>query len=242
MARFYVPDLNPTKRVALLSADESHHLVKVLRLAVGDTVRVFDGRGSEWLARVETSGRGGVEVTLLEALPARQPGVELTLVQAVLKGEPMDNVVRDCTMVGIAALQPVLTERTTVKASVAQTAPERWQRIALASAKQCGVARLPVIREVLSFESWLRNMPPQTTFILVEPSVAVNPLKVRTLASQPAPSHATLVAGPEGGWTGDERDRAIASGCKPLSLGQLTLRADAIALAAAATLLALWDE
>jgi 16S rRNA (uracil1498-N3)-methyltransferase len=111
-------------------ADEARHLVKVLRLAPGAIVGVFDGRGHEWQARVETAGREGVEVLLLEPVPAQRPAVEITLVQAVLKGEPMDSVVRDCTMVGIAALQPVLTARTTVKTSVTLAAPERWRRIA----------------------------------------------------------------------------------------------------------------
>ena len=241
-ARFYVPDLNPAQRVARLSADESHHLVKVLRLATGDSVAVFDGAGNEWLAQVERTERGAVEVSLLERLPARRPAVDMTLAQAVLKGEGMDGVVRDCTMVGIATLQPLLTDRTTVKTSVAMSAPERWRRVALASAKQCGAARLPVVGEVSTFKDWLQRGPVQPAFILVEPSVAVAPVKIRQLASRPVPSHATLVVGPEGGWTEDERDRAIAAGCVPLSLGPLTLRADAVALAAAATLLAVWDE
>ena len=107
-ARFYAPDLNPSQQVARLPADEAHHLVKVLRLAPGAIVGVFDGRGNEWRARVETAGRDGVEVSLLEPVPARRPAVDITLVQAVLKGEPMDDVVRDCTMVGVAAIQPVL--------------------------------------------------------------------------------------------------------------------------------------
>jgi 16S rRNA (uracil1498-N3)-methyltransferase len=241
-ARFYTPDLNPSQQIARLPADEARHLVKVLRLAPGAIVGVFDGRGHEWRARVETAGREGVEVLLLEPVPAQRPAVEITLVQAVLKGEPMDSVVRDCTMVGIAALQPVLTARTTVKTSVTLAAPERWRRIALASAKQCGAARLPAIGEVMTFEAWLQHAPVQSAFILVEPSAAVGPMKMRQLASGPVPSHATLIVGPEGGWTADERDRAIAAGCSPVSLGPMTLRADAVALAAAAILCAMWDE
>ena len=159
-ARFYAPDLNPSQQVARLPADEAHHLVKVLRLAPGAIVGVFDGRGNEWRARVETAGRDGVEVSLLEPVPAQRPAVDITLVQAVLKGEPMDDVVRDCTMVGVAALQPVLTARTTVKTSVTLAAPERWRRIALASAKQCGAARLPDIGEVMTLRGLARITRP----------------------------------------------------------------------------------
>jgi 16S rRNA (uracil1498-N3)-methyltransferase len=240
--RFYAPDLKPADGSARLPPDEAHHLLKVLRLGQGEMVVVFDGRGGEWQARIVTAGRGGVEVSLLEPVLSRAPAVPLTLVQAVLKGPAMDDVIRDCTMVGVAGIQPVLTARTTVKASTLEAAPARWRRLALASAKQCGAARLPVIQDVTSFSDWLKRVPPQPAFILVEPSVAVAPLTVRQLASRPVPAEATLLVGPEGGWTEEECDRAISAGCSPLSLGRMTLRADAVPIAAAAALLAIWDE
>lgn len=241
-ARFYVPDLNAVEGRARLPQDEAHHLTKVLRLGRGEVVGVFDGRGGEWRALVETAGREGVEVSLIEAIASRQPAVDLTLVQAVLKGPAMDNVIRDCTMVGVRSIQPVLTARTTVKASTLDIALERWRRVALASAKQCGAARLPQMRDVVDFDDWLGRGVVLPALMLVEPSVAVAPVTMRQLASQPVPSQATLVVGPEGGWTGEERDRAISSGCSPVSLGRMTLRADTVSLAAAAALLAIWDE
>jgi 16S rRNA (uracil1498-N3)-methyltransferase len=241
-ARFYVPDLDPATALVRLPADEAHHLAKVLRLGVGETVAVFDGRGNEWLARVDSAARSAVEVSLLEPILRPQPAVALTVVQAVLKGEPMDDVIRDCTMVGVAAIQPILTARTAVKTTAMTAAPARWRRVALASAKQCGASRLPDIEDVVSFEEWIRRPPPGTAFILVEPSVAVAARTVRQLASQPAPSKVSLLVGPEGGWTGEERDRAIEAGYAALSLGPMTLRAATVPLAAAAILLAIWDE
>jgi 16S rRNA (uracil1498-N3)-methyltransferase len=241
-ARFYVPDLDPARGVAHLPADEAHHLVKVLRLETGAIVGVFDGRGCEWRARVVTADRNGVEVSLLEPVSMRAPVTDLTLVQAVLKGQAMDDVIRDCTMVGVTAIQPVLTARTTVKTSAMQAARDRWRRVALASAKQCGAARLPQIDDVVSFGDWIDGSPVQPAFILVEPSVGAAALTMRRVASQPVPARATLVVGPEGGWTEEERDRAVSCGCSPLSLGPLILRADAVPLAAAAALLAIWGE
>jgi 16S rRNA (uracil1498-N3)-methyltransferase len=238
-ARFYVPDLKPSSGIARLARDEAHHLVKVLRLKIGDIVGVFDGRGTEWRARVETAGRAGVEVSLLEPVPSRRPAVDITLVQAVLKGEPMDDVVRDATMLGVAAIRPILSARTTVKTAAMSTAVERWRRVALASAKQCGAARLPDIGDVLRFDEWVEQ-PLEDAFILVEPSVAVAPVTIRQLASAPVPSRAVLLVGPEGGWTGEEHERATAAGCTPLSLGPMTLRAAAVPLAATAALLGIW--
>lgn len=240
--RFFVPDLASAGDVARLPAGEAHHLVRVLRLGPGDRVQVFDGHGVEWRAQVKSADRSGATVALLEPLEPRRPSVDLTLVQAVLKGEAMDEVVRDCTMVGVASIRPVLTAHCTVKASTMAAAPERWRRIALAAAKQCGAARLPEIGSVVAFDDHLGRGPFQSAFILVEPSVASVPLRIRQLASRPVPPEAVLFVGPEGGWTEDERDRAVAAGCAPLSLGALTLRADAVPLVAAAALLGVWDE
>src|SRR5207302_8399329 len=102
----------------------------VLRLGVGDTVSVFDGRGREFLARVASAERRTVRVQLLSrAEPAAEPAVALTLAQAVLKGDKMDDVVRDAVMLGVNAIQPLVTERseTTVASLMRSARVERWR-------------------------------------------------------------------------------------------------------------------
>ncbi len=244
LPRFLVPDLDPTRSDARLPADEAHHLARVLRLQVGDDLAVFNGQGLELRARVGSIERDGATVILLGAVDTiRAPLVALTLVQSVLKGGAMDDVVRDCTMAGVEAIQSVITARTTVNASLLPRAVERWRRIALASAKQCGRSALPEIMAPMPFPAWIHAGPRGDAFLLVEPSVAgPTTVKVRALALGPAPKTACLVVGPEGGWTREEVELAMAAGCTPLSLGRMTLRADSVPLAAAATLLAIWDE
>jgi 16S rRNA (uracil1498-N3)-methyltransferase len=215
----------------------------VLRLVSGDIVTVFDGRGIEWRARVDRASREAVTLSLLEPVSARMPHVAITLAQAVIKGEAMEDVVRDSTMIGIAAIQPVLSERTTVKRRGLAAAEDRWRRIALASAKQCGTARLPEIFQPMRFDQWLPPHLPAQSYLLVEPGASLAEVTtVRQLALVPAPSSALLLVGPEGGWTESERDAAIKAGAIPLSLGPLTLRANAVALAAGAALIAVWER
>src|SRR5436190_15262674 len=104
MHRFFAPALDPGDETVLLPRDEAEHLTRVLRLGVGDTVAVFDGRGREFLARIASADRRDVRVQLLSRLePPAEPTVPLTLAQAVLKGEKMDDVVRDAVMLGVAA-------------------------------------------------------------------------------------------------------------------------------------------
>jgi 16S rRNA (uracil1498-N3)-methyltransferase len=242
LPRFYDPDLDPESGSARLSPDEAHHLTRVLRLVAGDIVTVFNGRGVEWRARVNRASREAATLSLLEPVAARVPPVAITLVQAIIKGEAMEDIVRDSTMIGVAAIQPVISERTTVKRRALGVADDRWRRIALASAKQCGTARLPEIFQPTLFDQWLPPRLPEHSYLLIEPGTSLAEVRtVRQLALVPAPSSALLLVGPEGGWTESERDAAISAGAIPLSLGPLTLRANAVALAAGAALIAVWQ-
>src|SRR5215470_6415014 len=115
MHRFFAPTLDVGDETVALPRDEAEHLVRVLRLGVGDTVAVFDGRGHEWTARVTSVVRRDVRVQLIARIePAAEPAVHLTLAQAVLKGDKMDDIVRDAVMLGVAAVQPLVTARTEV--------------------------------------------------------------------------------------------------------------------------------
>jgi 16S rRNA (uracil1498-N3)-methyltransferase len=243
LPRFYAPDLDPEHTHVTLGAEESHHLTRVMRLRAGAEVGVFDGSGGEFKARVASADRDGVRLALIGRVePSREPRVALTLVQSVLKGEAMEDVVRDCTMVGIRCIRPVISARTTVKTTTLSKAAERWRRVALSAAKQSGRARLPEIVEPGEYGAWLRSGQDRSAFVLLEPSAAVTDMvTIRRLVSEPTPVAATLIIGPEGGWTTDERDAALAAGCRPLSLGPLTLRADAAPFAACVALLAVWE-
>ena len=243
LPRFYAPDLDPESGSARLSPDEAHHLTRVLRLVAGDMVTVFDGRGIEWRARIARASRETATLILVDPVTARVPAVAITLAQAIIKGEGMEEVVRDSTMIGVAAIQPVISDRTTVKRRALAPAYERWRRIALSSAKQCGTAWLPEIFEPVEFKEWLPSSLQPHSYLLIEPGAVQNPAtSVRQLAMAGAPASALLLVGPEGGWTESERDAAVGAGAIPLSLGPLTLRANAVALAAGAALISVWEK
>jgi 16S rRNA (uracil1498-N3)-methyltransferase len=237
LPRFLAPALDPAIDRAVLPPDEAHHLTRVLRLGTGDVVVVFDGRGREFRARVVAASRDRVEVALLEPIaPAVQPGAALTLVQAVLKAEGMDAVVRDATMLGVEAVVPIVSAHVAVpgRARRGGRGVERWRRIALASAKQCRRATLPDIPEPRPLDEWLASAPAGLRLILAEPSARVASRSLREFVSEPVPERVSLLVGPEGGWAASELDAATASGCVPISLGNLTLRADAAPLVALA--------
>lgn len=247
-ARFYAPDLVAGADLVDLPEDESRHLTRVLRLDVGDDVLVFDGQGSEWHARVERAGRGRVRVRVLESVtPAREPRVALTLVQAVLKGDRMDDVVCDAVMMGVIAIQPIVTTRTQVSLSTLArgAAVDRWRRVAVASAKQCRRAVVPAVRAPIAIEQYttLDAGPGTPRLMLVEPAVAAASVRdARELAGWPRPPAVHLVIGPEGGWAPEEVRVAAASGLTPMTFGGRTLRADAMPIVAIAVLQFVWGD
>jgi 16S rRNA (uracil1498-N3)-methyltransferase len=238
--RFYVPGLDPSRAETVLPADESHHLVRVMRLVAGDEVAVFDGHGHEFHARVVRADRHGATVTIGDPIVTTpEPAVQTVLVQAVLKGDKMDGVVRDATMAGVAHIVPVVTDRSVVGLSTLGRghAHERWQRVAVASAKQCRRARLPAIDPPRLFREWLEVPFDGRRVLLVEPSSDAHgrPVRgqpMRAALAGPRPPAVACIVGPEGGWSAAEREAAVTAGCVLASLGQMTLRADAVGLVA----------
>jgi len=241
LPRFYAPDLDPDLASVMLPPDEARHLTRVLRLGAGAEVALFDGRGAEYRAVVEAAVRETASLRIVERLPASPaPDVRVHVVLAVLKGDSMDAAVRDATMMGAGSIQPVLTAHTDVKPSFARR-PEtlaRWQRVAMASVKQCRRATLPEIPDTQAFGDWLSAAaPPDKRLMFVEPAASAATVTLRA-ALAVAPPAVTILLGPEGGWSAEELEAATAAGCVLVTLGPLTLRADAMPTAAIAAVAA----
>jgi 16S rRNA (uracil1498-N3)-methyltransferase len=245
-ARFHAPEARRGERV-VLGDEEARHLTRVLRLDVGAVVAVFDGRGREFHAVVAAIGKHQVELEVGESkAPAPEPRIAIVLLQAVLKGDKMDGVVRDAVMLGVAAIQPVVTARAEVSLATLQRARrrERWERIAIAAAKQCGRAVVPPVREPVDIALLIgageAATVPEPRVMLVEPGASADATPLSGLDSV-APAQASLLIGPEGGWTAEEVAAAAAS-WRLMTMGGRTLRADAMATIAVAALFAKWGE
>jgi 16S rRNA (uracil1498-N3)-methyltransferase len=227
LPRFHLAPIDPTPGATLsLDGPEGRHAARVVRLRPGDAAIVFDGAGVLVTADVLTVRGDRVELRVQEAHTASgELPIRITIAPAVLKGEAMDALIRDATMLGAAAIAPVITSRTVVPARVATGggAVERWQRIALASAKQCGRAVLPSITAARPLEAALRE-PAWTgasRVMLCEPE-----LDVATTLPGIQPAALVVLSGPEGGWEPEELVRATALGWRPWRCSPLVLRAE----------------
>jgi 16S rRNA (uracil1498-N3)-methyltransferase len=228
-----------------LPKDEAHHLIHVLRAALGDEVRVFDGGGREWIGRVSAIGPKTASIEIAhETTPAAEPHVRLTLAIGLLKGEQMDTVVRDATMLGASKIVPLTTAHVSVpsRARKSTTVLERWRRVAIASAKQCGRAVVPLIEDATTLPDLLGRAEFGVTVMLVEPSARSSrdtPLSAAAAAAS-RPMTALVLIGPEGGWSKAELDVAATKGARFTTLGPRTLRAETAPTVALSGLWTLW--
>ena len=250
--RFHVPELTSTAERVELPEDEAEHLSRVLRLGVGDEVDVFDGRGGLWRAEIVQAGKKSATVRLIAPVtPAPELVIPVSLVVSVLKGDKMDDVVRDAVMLGVTRIRPMISERSEISlAAMARSSRiARWQRIAVSSAKQCGRAVVPEIHDAAPLDwYWTEKHDPPTShraggnlrIMCVEPSAALGELI--GVHDVPRPAAADLIIGPEGGWAVTEVAAAHDSGAILMSLGGRTLRADAVPIVALTALLTTWGE
>ena len=233
MRRLYLPpeQLATAPRVKLTEG-QSQHLLTVLRLRPGEALEVFDGRGGRFQAVLAPFG-----LEIGAALPSPPRRVDLVLVQALAKGEKMDLVVQKATELGVSRIVPLAAERSVVRLEEkrAGSRAARWRRIAQEAARQSGRADVPAVDEPCSWEAVfaLLREDPERRGLLLDPGERA--LKLGD-AARGAP-RLLLAAGPEGGFSAGERERAIEAGLLGVALGPLVLRSETAGLAALAVAL-----
>lgn len=222
---------------------------QVRRVQPGDTVHLFDGRGSEHEARVLEMGRRAVVVRVGPPRPVLpELALQVTLAVGMPANERMDFLVEKATELGAAQIQPLQCARSVMRldAERAQRRGVHWQAVAAAAAEQCGRAVVPALAPVSDFTAWCEALPRAAAGqrVLLSLSPAADPV-AHVLAgwdggaaaagagagAQPPSLDVLALSGPEGGLTAQEEAAARAAGFVPVSLGPRVLRADTAPLA-----------
>jgi 16S rRNA (uracil1498-N3)-methyltransferase len=238
--RFYYPGhltgLGENAMVEM-TPEESHHLLRVLRLKPGSQVDIFDAGGLAWTAEMAGERGGAAVVRLLwplELAPPEHPIVNLAV--AIIKRNPMDWMIEKLSELGVESVQPLLAARSVGQGDIKPYSepPERWDRLAIAAAKQCGRNRPLILLPPAPVGEWLqRPHPPARCFYAHGGSGALR-LGPALAGTAEAALPIWIAIGPEGGWTPEEREAFQAAGYSPVLLGNLTLRSETAAIAAAA--------
>ena len=212
----------------------ANHLTRVLRLREGDDCVLFNGDGHDYDARLTAISKRGVlaDIVGARAIDNESP-LRIILLQGIARGEKMDLILQKATELGVAAIVPVMAERTEVKLDAERTEKRmaHWRSVIASACEQSGRASLPTLAAPAAVADAARTIDADATKLTLDPVGAVSLATVQVAAS------AVVVAiGPEGGWSPRDRDALSAAGFIGLRLGPRILRTETAGLAAIAAL------
>jgi 16S rRNA (uracil1498-N3)-methyltransferase len=225
-----------------LPAPAAAHALRVLRLKSGDAVTLFNGDGHDYPARLVAASIRDVRAEVTSrASTARESPLQITLIQALARGEKMDWIVQKATELGVARIVPVTTERSEVKLDAARGKQrlEHWRAVAIAACEQCSRNVIPVIEAPVELSTWLKTpgaTEPGSRWML-HPDAAT-----RARHLQATPGELLLAVGPEGGFGENDLDALHGAGFRGLSLGPRILRTETAGVVAIAALQALYGD
>lgn len=234
----------PVQQLAIIGK-EAYHAIKVKRLTIGENVEVLNGSGLIAKCRVsDISNKKNLSLEIIESTINPQPHPLISIAAPPPKGPAADYMVNQLSQLGVTNWIPLQTRRTIVKPS--ENKIEKWQRIAVEAAKQCGRAWIMNIQKPLSLTALMNhnkysnNSDPTTTsdFILVADINGDTPVSLLQKSLPPLATaqlkQITLLAGPEGGFSDEEYRSIISSGILPICLAPHILRLETAAVAGAA--------
>jgi 16S rRNA (uracil1498-N3)-methyltransferase len=232
MSTFFVPPECITGKIALITGQDTHHILDVMRLKKGDNITFFDGSGRFYQGKILDTAKKRVKVQI-ERVRQENPlsDLEVTLVQSLPKKSRMDYIIEKCTELGVHSIVPCQTARTVVKLGRERQSLRklRWQRLALEAAKQSGRTTIPQVKNLMLWPdvlSDLRDFDLKLIFCLGEKTQKIKDV----LRARDDVRRLALFIGPEGDFTPDEVLQAGEAGCIAVSLGRTVLKSDTAAV------------
>jgi 16S rRNA (uracil1498-N3)-methyltransferase len=230
MKRYYTPSLDK----GVLDAEQSHHCAQVMRQNVGDVFAVFDGHGTEAKARITEIARDEVKFTVLAKAASPRPVHPVWLAQALTKAKSMDLIIEKATELGVSELAPLQSDHSVaqVDEEKADAKVEKWKKLTIEAAKQCGQNWLPAVHPPQAPKEFINALPKGAVKLIASLQAEARPLKTvlrEHLASLKPGTPIVVMIGPEGDFTPSEIGQARSAGFLPVSLGKIILRAETAA-------------
>jgi len=219
-----------------LEKNNEHHLLKVLRFPVGNTITLFNGDGFDYQAIVISTKKTYIVEVLSQQKNESESSLDLTLAQGIAKGEKMDFLIQKAVELGVSRIIPMQTEHCVVRLKAEKVAKRinHWQKIANHACGQSGRSVIVDISLPLTLTELL-NKPNHNGFVLYHRAT-------ENLQTMEKPSKATILIGPEGGLSDAEIKQAANAGFQPLLLGKRILRTETASLVAIANMQLLWGS
>jgi len=230
MKRYYSPSLDR----GLLDVEQSHHCAHVARQVAGDLFAVFDGHGTEAKARITEIARDQVQFEILAKATSPRPAHPVWLAQALTKAKSMDLIIQKATELGVSELAPLQSDHSIAQVGEekAEARVEKWQKLTIEAAKQCGQNWLPVVHPPRAPKDFVTAIPRGAVKLIASLQHEAKPLKSvlrEQLQGLKPGTPVVVMIGPEGDFTPAEIGQARSAGFIPVSLGKIILRAETAA-------------
>lgn len=216
---------------------QAHYIGRVLRMAEGDALQVFDGSGMEFRGTLLEVGKKRVTVRLDESFAGQvESPLQIHLGQGLSRGERMDWAIQKATELGVSEITPIFSERCEVrlKDERADKRLMHWRQVAISACEQCGRSRVPVIHPPLLLADWVKETQAELKLVL-------HPV-AEPLVSHAKPASLAFLIGPEGGLSDAEVEQAHGAGFLPARLGPRVLRTETAPVVALAVAQQLWGD
>lgn len=241
LTRVHVDESLSVGREVALPESAAAHLVRVLRLGVGDACVLFNGDGHDYAARIVSSTKRELRVAIesSEAVSRESP-LKLVLLQGVARGEKMDLILQKATELGATAFHPLWSQRSEVKLDEARAEKRlaHWRSVVSSACEQSGRAFVPEVVAPVSLSAALAALPAGGLRLILDPEGEFSFGTLDLDVSQPV----YVAIGPEGGWSDLDRTQLRAAGFRGLKLGPRILRTETAGLAAIAALQAKFGD
>jgi 16S rRNA (uracil1498-N3)-methyltransferase len=239
--RFHVPPGTLDADNVQLDGAVAHRMSRVLRLRAGDEAALFDGDGFEARVRLDAVDDRAVTATVLERYEGlAEPLVKVSLYQSITKGERFDWLLEKGTEIGVARFVPLITARSVIKPSDGSARVDRWHRIVVEAAEQCGRTVVPKVDAPVRIDDALAA----ATGVVIVPYEAAGEMALDVQRALNADidalfalSEVSIFIGPEGGFEEAEIERATAAGAVLVTMGRRVLRSETAGLVAATLVL-----
>ena len=228
MPRFFVEPEAICEGHATVAGGDAYHIARSLRMAVGDEITLADGSGKEYLCRLtKIRDEECTAEVISEQISHSESPAEITLYMAYPKSDKLELIIQKSIELGAARIVPFESSRCIKrpKAEKIEKQTARLQRIAEEAAKQCGRARLPIVREPISFKKMLEEAATAELSLFCYEGGGTRSLK-EVLGTDTAPSSISVIVGSEGGFSPEEAEAAVAAKLTPVNLGPRILRCE----------------
>ena len=236
MHRFFITPDKFTEASVVITDEQAHQIMRVLRLQVGDQLIALDNSGWEYVVEITAVSKKAIIADFVSKQEAQgEPSVDITLYMGLMKRDKFEWVLQKCTEIGVIRFIPVVTQRSLVQDTKMKANKfERWQKIITEAAEQSRRGKVPELCQPMRLPEAFAGVEADLALIPWEEAEGQS---LRNVLAGKRPSSVALFIGPEGGFAAEEIELAQEHNIQPITLGKRILRAETAAMVASALLI-----